>query len=149
MFFRFGTLRLPPASRVESGGRAFGRVELDPTRDRHARAAMEAYADASEADMPWLAEALRQSPFGRSERLTQCPATVLRVFVRAQARAAVQPDYAHAAWEHVRKQLTALLSARPEAENEVEQEAGAPDAAAREIPAGITACEDEQPGPAR
>lgn len=118
MFFRFGTLRLPPASRVEGGGRAFGRVELDLVRDRHARSAMEAYADACEAGMPWLAEALRESPFGRSERLTQCPATVLRVFVLAQARAAVQPDYAHGAWEHVRRQLTALLSARPEAEQD-------------------------------
>ncbi|WP_411191358.1 hypothetical protein [Paraburkholderia sp. B3] len=141
MFFRFGRLRFPPASRVEGDGRAFGRVELDLVRDRHARSAMEAYADACEADMPWLAEALRQSPFGRSERLTQCPATVLRVFVLAQSRAAVQPDYAHAAWEHVRKQLTALLSARPEAENEAEQDAPPPG-----HPADIAACEDERQG---
>jgi hypothetical protein len=112
MFFRFGTLRLPPESRVEGGGLGFGRVELDPGRDRHARAALEAYADACEADMPWLSEALRQSPAGRPERLTHCSATVLRAFVLAQARAAAQPDYAHAAWEHVRVHLTALL-ARP------------------------------------
>jgi hypothetical protein len=110
MFFRFGTLRLPPDSRVEGGGRGFDRVELDLAHDRHARAALEAYADACEADMPWLSEALRQSPAGRPERLTHCSATVLRAFVLAQARAAAQPDYAHAAWEHVRIHLTALLT---------------------------------------
>jgi hypothetical protein len=56
---------------------------------------------------------LRLSRFGRAERLTQCSSTVLRVFVTAQARAATQPDYAHVAWEHVRSQLTALLSGAP------------------------------------
>ncbi|WP_322013722.1 hypothetical protein [Paraburkholderia sp. J12] len=110
MFFRFGTLRLPPDSRVEGGRRGLGRVELDPARDRHARAAMEAYADSCEPDMPWLAEALREAPTARPDRLTHCSSTVLRVFVIAQARAAAQPDYAHAAWEHVRVQLTALLA---------------------------------------
>lgn len=118
MFFRFRTLRLPPDSRVDGSGRGFGRVELDPARDRHARAAMEAYADACEADMPWLAEALRQAPHGRPDRLSHCSATVLRVFVLAQTRAAAQPDYAHAAWEHVRTHLTALLAGLPQVQQD-------------------------------
>ncbi|SDE14086.1 hypothetical protein SAMN05421548_13415 [Paraburkholderia lycopersici] len=115
MFFRTGRIRLPPGSR-EGGadiGRDFERVELDLARDRHARAAMEAYADSCAAELPWLGEALRLSRFVRAERMTQCSSTVLRVFVTAQARAAVQPDYAHAAWEHVRSHLTALLSGLP------------------------------------
>lgn len=113
MFFRTGRTRFPPGSRVNGAGlgRALERIELDLPRDRHARAAMEAYADSCASELPWLSEALRLSPFGRAERLTQCSSTVLRVFVTAQARAAVQPDYAHAAWEHVRSHLTALLSA--------------------------------------
>lgn len=112
MFFRSGRIVFPPASRpnVAETGHGIERVELDLARDRHARAAMEAYADSCAADLPWLAETLRTSRFGRSARLTQCSPTVLRVFVAAQARAAAQPDYAHAAWEHVRAHLTALLS---------------------------------------
>ncbi|MDR3097248.1 MAG: hypothetical protein LBV73_09250 [Paraburkholderia sp.] len=112
MFFRSGSMRFPPGSRVNGSGRGrdLDRIELDLVRDRHARAAMEAYADSCEAELPWLSEALRQSRFGRSDRLTQCSSTVLRTFVLAQARAAAQPDYAHAAWEHVRAQLAALLA---------------------------------------
>ncbi|MCG5073271.1 hypothetical protein [Paraburkholderia tagetis] len=129
MFFRSGSMRFPPGSRVSGSGRSrdLDRIELDLARDRHARAAMEAYADSCEAELPWLSEVLRQSRFGRSERLTQCPSTVLRTFVLAQARAAAQPDYAHAAWEHVRRQLAALLSEAPMAEpaaSEVRHAAG-------------------------
>lgn len=115
MFFRSGRMRFPPGSRVEGpdGGREFDRVELDLARDGHARAAMEAYADSCAAELPWLSEALRLSRFVAAERLTQCSSTVLRVFVTAQSRAAVQPDYAHAAWEHVRSHLTALLAGSP------------------------------------
>lgn len=115
MFFRSGRMRFPPGSRVEGpdGGGEFERVELDLARDRHARAAMEAYADSCAAELPWLSEALRLSRFVAAERLTQCSSTVLRVFVTAQSRAAVQPDYAHAAWEHVRSHLTALLAGSP------------------------------------
>lgn len=115
MFFRSGRMRFPPGSRVDGpeGSREFERVELDLARDRHARAAMEAYADSCAAELPWLSEALRLSRFVAAERLTQCSSTVLRVFVTAQARAAVQPDYAHAAWEHVRSHLTALLAGSP------------------------------------
>lgn len=118
MFFRSGSMRFPPGSRVNGSGRSrdLDRIELDLARDRHARAAMEAYADSCEAELPWLSEALRQSRFGRSDKLTQCSSTVLRTFVLAQARAAVQPDYAHAAWEHVRAQLAALLAGAPLAE---------------------------------
>lgn len=115
MFFRSGSMRFPPGSRVNGSGRSrdLDRIELDLARDRHARAAMEAYADSCEAELPWLTEALRRSRFGRSDKLTQCSPTVLRTFVLAQARAAAQPDYAHAAWEHVRVQLAALLAGAP------------------------------------
>ncbi|WP_433704886.1 hypothetical protein [Paraburkholderia sacchari] len=117
MFFRSGSMRFPPGSRVNGSGRNrnrdLDRIELDLARDRHARAAMEAYADSCEAELPWLSEALRQSRFGRSDMLTQCSSTVLRAFALAQARAAAQSDYAHAAWEHVRGQLAALLSESP------------------------------------
>ena len=115
MFFRFGSMRFPPGSRLNGSGRSrdLERIELDLARDRHARAAMQAYADSCEAELPWLSEALRQSRFGRSDKLTQCSSTVLRTFVLAQARAAAQPDYAHAAWEHVRAQLAALLAGEP------------------------------------
>ncbi|WP_246089216.1 peptidase [Paraburkholderia guartelaensis] len=108
-------MRFPPGSRVDGpdGGREFDRIELDLARDRHARAAMEAYADSCAAELPWLSEALHLSRFVAAERLTQCSSTVLRVFVMAQSRAAAQPDYAHAAWEHVRSHLTALLSGLP------------------------------------
>lgn len=120
MFFRSGRMRFPPGSRVDGAGvgRELDRIELDLSRDRHARAAMEAYADSCAAELPWLSEALRLSRFGRSERLTQCSSTVLRVFVQAQARAASQPDYAHAAWEHVRSHLTALLAGLPQTADE-------------------------------
>jgi hypothetical protein len=116
MFFRSGSIRFPPDSRVSGSGRNrdLDRVELDLARDRHARAAMEAYADSCEAELPWLTEVLRQSRFGRSEKLTQCSSTVLRAFVLAQSRAAVQADYAHAAWEHVRVQLVAVLAGMPQ-----------------------------------
>lgn len=117
MFFRSGSMRFPPGSRVNGSGRGrdLERIELDLARDRHARAAMEAYADSCEAELPWLSEVLRDSRFGRSDKLTQCGSTVLRAFVLAQARAAVQPDYAHAAWEHVRVQLAAELAGLPPA----------------------------------
>ncbi len=120
MFFRSGRMRFPPVARVDGpdGGREFDRIELDLARDRHACAAMEAYADSCAAELPWLSEALRLSRFGAAERLSQCSSTVLRVFVTAQSRAALQPDYAHAAWEHVRSQLTALLADSPQAAGE-------------------------------
>ncbi|WP_322053941.1 hypothetical protein [Paraburkholderia bannensis] len=117
MFFRSGSIRFPPGSRVSDTSRSHNldRIELDLVRDRHARAAMEAYADSCEAELPWLSEVLRQSRFGRSEKVTQCSSTVLRAFVLAQSRAAVQADYAHAAWEHVRMQLVAVLAGLPQA----------------------------------
>lgn len=117
MFFRSGSIRFPPGSRLSGSGRSrdLDRIELDLARDRHARAAMEAYADSCEAELPWLSEVLRQSRFGRPEKLTYCSSTVLRAFVLAQSRAAAQADYAHAAWEHVRVQLAAVLAGLPQA----------------------------------
>lgn len=115
MFFRSTIIQFPPAAkkRGEVGERDFGRVELNPANDPHARAAMEAYADSCETELPWLTDALRRSRHSRPDSLTQCASTVLRVFALAQARAAAQSDYSHAAWEHVRAQLIAELSPKP------------------------------------
>jgi len=112
LFFRSTIIQFPPRARERErvGERRFGRVELDPANDPHARAAMEAYADACEAQMPWLTEALRGARPGRPDALTHCGPTVMRVFGLAQARAAGQTDYSHAAWEHVRTQLGAALA---------------------------------------
>lgn len=113
-FFRSTLIQFPPDTKKRSrfSEPGFGRVELDLTSDRHARAAMEAYADSCETELPWLAEALRGSRHSQPDPLTQCAPTVLRVFGLAQARAAGQSDYSHAAWEHVRAQLIAELAPR-------------------------------------
>ncbi|MGU7769426.1 hypothetical protein ACV229_04510 [Burkholderia sp. MR1-5-21] len=115
MSFRPGTIRSPSAANRTAHARASGsspglsRVELDPQRDRHARAALEAYADSAAADMPWLAEWLREAAPDGEPGLTHCGATVERVFDLAHAWAASQPDYAAAAWERVRGQLQRVL----------------------------------------
>ncbi|NIF90669.1 hypothetical protein F3J10_20520 [Burkholderia sp. Cy-637] len=120
MFLRPGTVRIPFASRgkARERARAMQRVELDPARDPHARAALEAYADACAADMPWLAEWLRDTLGAPQAELTRCAPTLARVFDLAQAWAAEQPDYARTAWEHVRGQLHAALA------RQVQDEAG-------------------------
>ncbi len=120
MFLRPGTVRIPFASRggARERARAMQRVELDPARDPHARAALEAYADACAADMPWLAEWLRDTLGTPQAELTRCAPTLVRVFDLAQAWAAEQPDYARTAWEHVRGQLHAALA------RQVQDEAG-------------------------
>lgn len=79
------------------------------------RAALEAYADSSAAEMPWLAEWMREALGGPQPDLTRCAATVERVFDLAQAWAAGQPDYAGAAWEHVRASLHDALQHVPRA----------------------------------
>ena len=63
MFFRPGTTRIPFRANEQKRkvGRRLQRIELDLTSDRHARAAVEAYADSCAVDMPWLAELLRDS----------------------------------------------------------------------------------------
>ncbi|MDR6498760.1 hypothetical protein J2785_001905 [Burkholderia ambifaria] len=90
------------------------RIELDPQLDRHARAALEAYADSAAAEMPWLAEWLDERLRGAARDdgsgLTYCGATIERVFDLAQAWAAGQPDYAATAWERVRGQLQRMLA---------------------------------------
>ncbi|MEK6348044.1 MAG: hypothetical protein V4764_11230 [Burkholderia sp.] len=114
MFFRPGTVRIPFAAplKARDRARAMQRIGLDPSRDRHARAALEAYADACAADMPWLAEWLGEMLGQPAPALTRCAPTVIRVFDQAQAWAADQPDYARTAWEHVRGQLHAALAER-------------------------------------
>ncbi|QQJ98376.1 peptidase [Burkholderia ambifaria] len=115
MSFRQGTIRSPSAAERIAPARVAGssRIELDPQQDRHARAALEAYADSAAAEMPWLAESLderlRDAAHGDGAGLTYCGATVERVFDLAHAWAASQPDYAAPAWERVRGQLERLL----------------------------------------
>ncbi|KAB0654535.1 peptidase [Burkholderia diffusa] len=115
MSFRPGTIRSPSAAECIAPARAAGlsRIELDPERDRHARAALEAYADSAAAEMPWLAESLDERLRGAAQDdgagFTYCGATVERVFDIAQTWAASQPDYAAPAWERVRGQLERLL----------------------------------------
>ncbi|KVE34401.1 hypothetical protein [Burkholderia sp. BDU5] len=107
MLFKSGTIRIPfePNGKARERMRPMQRVELDPEHDRHARAALEAYADASAVEMPWLAEWMREALGSPQPDLTRCAATVERVFDLAHAWAADQPDYARAAWEHVRGRL--------------------------------------------
>ncbi|KUZ30934.1 hypothetical protein [Burkholderia territorii] len=115
MSFRPGTIRSPSAAECIAPARVAGlsRIELDPQQDRHARAALEAYADSAAAEMPWLAESLDERLRGAAQDegagLTYCGATIERVFDLAQAWAASQPDYAAPAWERVRGQLARML----------------------------------------
>ncbi|MCR4469277.1 peptidase [Burkholderia sp. SCN-KJ] len=115
MSFRPGTIRSPSAAECIAPARAAGlsRIELDPQWDRHARAALEAYADSAAAEMPWLAESLDERLRGAARDdgagFTYCGATIGRVFDLAQAWAASQPDYAAPAWERVRSQLERML----------------------------------------
>ncbi|AOK00021.1 peptidase [Burkholderia vietnamiensis] len=111
MSFRPGAIRSPSGS--ERSAPESSRIELDPRRDRHARAALEAYADSAAAEMPWLAESLdqqlRDAARGDHTGATYCGATIERVFELAHAWAAGQPDYASTAWERVRAQLQRML----------------------------------------
>ncbi|OXI34484.1 peptidase [Burkholderia sp. AU16741] len=119
MSFRPGTLRSPSGAASIAPVRTseLSRIELDPQRDRHARAALEAYADSAAAEMPWLAEwldeRLRDAARDDGSGLTYCGATIERVFDLAQAWAAGQPDYAGGAWERVRDQLQRMLAQPP------------------------------------
>ncbi|WP_423759781.1 peptidase [Burkholderia sp. NLJ2] len=116
MSFRPGTLRSPSGAECIAPERAseLSRIELDPRQDRHARAALEAYADSAAAEMPWLAEwldeRLRDAAQDDGSGPTYCGATIERVFDLAQAWAAGQPDYAATAWERVRGQLQRMLA---------------------------------------
>lgn len=129
MFFRPGTVRIPFTAplKARDRARAMQRIGLDPSRDRHARAALEAYADACAADMPWLAEWLGEMLGQPAPVLTRCAPTVIRVFDQAQTWAAEQPDYARTAWEHVRGQLHAALAERGAPADEDAAGAGARD----------------------
>ncbi|MDN7904774.1 peptidase [Burkholderia diffusa] len=115
MSFKPGTIRSPSAAECIAPARVagLGRIELDPQQDRHARAALEAYADSAAAEMPWLAESLDERLRGAAQDdgagFTYCGATIERVFDLAQTLAASQPDYAAPAWERVRRQLQRIL----------------------------------------
>ena len=126
MFFRPRTTRIPfkANERKRKVGQRLQRIEPDLTSDRHARAAIEAYADSCAADMPWLAELLRESAAHGTNELSACAATVRRVFGLAQDWAAAQPDYAHGAWEHVRIHLEAALNRQMKQPEDEENDEG-------------------------
>jgi hypothetical protein len=126
MFFRPRTTRIPFRANEQKRkvGRRLQRIELDLTSDRHARAAIEAYADSCAVDMPWLAELLRESAANGTGDLSDCAATVRRVFGLAQDWAAGQPDYARSAWEHVRIHLEAALNRQLKPQEDEENEDG-------------------------
>jgi hypothetical protein len=112
MFFRPRTTRIPFRANEQKrkAGQRLQRIEFDLTSDRHARAALEAYADSCAVDMPWLADVLRESAGRDTGDLSACAATIRRVFGLAQDWAAGQPDYARSAWEHVRIHLEGALN---------------------------------------
>jgi hypothetical protein len=126
MFFRPRTTRIPFRANEQKRkvGRRLQRVELDLTSDRHARAAIDAYADSCAVEMPWLAELLRESAAHGTGDLSACAATIRRVFGLAQDWAAEQPDYAQSAWEHVRIHLEAALNRQLKPQEGEENEAG-------------------------
>jgi hypothetical protein len=132
MFFRPRTTRIPFDASAPGRGakRRLQRIEMDVADDAHARAAIEAYADSCAADMPWLAEWLREAAGPGARELGHCGATVRRVFGLAQRWAAARPDYAHGAWEHVRGHLEAALNSRAASRDKDEAAASLPDSGA-------------------
>jgi len=130
MFFRPGTTRIPLGANEQrrKSGRRLQRIELDPANDRHARAAVIAYADSCALEMPWLAELLRETAARGSDDLSVCAMTVRRVFGLAQDWAATQPDYARGAWEHVRIHLDAALNHRLKSQEDDDNDEGEGDA---------------------
>jgi len=115
VFSRSTIIAFPPHTHTldRIGERSFRRIALDRAKDRHAHAAIEAYADSCETDFPRLAMAPRGSRHHRPHPLTQCASTVLRVFGLAQSSAAGHSNYAHVAWKHVRAQLALNLLLPP------------------------------------
>jgi hypothetical protein len=105
------------------------RLTLDLETDRHARAAIEAYADSCANDMPWLAEILRKKlevlnraaerardPFEALDNgqdgpipLTHCEQTPRRLITFARMCANAREDYSAAAWDHVMKSIDRML----------------------------------------
>jgi hypothetical protein len=115
MFFRTKTMSNPSDSgesaALPRGTGAAKRIVADLVNDRHGLSALEAYADACEAEMPWLSAQLRSSLALDPARATRCGKTALRVFSLARAWAQTQPDFSGLAWEHVQIGLeTAIRS---------------------------------------
>jgi hypothetical protein len=87
-------------------------VRLDIDNDRHARAAVQAYADSCESEMPWLATVLRERLKTRQDS-PECAETVWRLFHVAWRRAQQNPDYSKNEWNHVREVLVSVLERGP------------------------------------
>lgn len=120
-------LKLP----IRPGQAASGlrRLTLDLEADRHARAAVEAYADSCADELPWLADILRKKldALNRSVEpardlfsglnsdedgpipLTHCEQTARRLMTFARMCAKAREDYSAAAWDHVMKSLDKML----------------------------------------
>jgi hypothetical protein len=118
-------------STIRPGQAASGlrRITLDLEKDRHARAAIEAYADSCADELPWLADILRKRlvALNRSvERsgdqfdglisdhegpvpLTHCEQTARRLITFARMCANAREDYSAAAWDHVMKSIDRML----------------------------------------
>lgn len=84
-------------------------LTLDLDSDPHTRAAIEAYADSCETEMPWLAEILREKLGKMGRSATHCDRTTRRLVEIARGYARTQPDYSDMAWEHVVNNLDFLL----------------------------------------
>jgi hypothetical protein len=124
MLFSPRTIRVPfdPAKKPREPAQA-GHVGLDPAHDRHALAALEAYADSCASELPHVAAWLQGSLGQPTLEASRCAATTLRVFDQAHEWAATQPDYARLAWEHVREHLLAALERKPQPAEEPPPEA--------------------------
>ncbi|AZC32225.1 hypothetical protein [Pseudomonas chlororaphis] len=89
-----------------------GKFILNAHEDVHARAAMEAYADACEAMSPELARRVRES-LHLARRMPLCVRTALRIVREAQTVGRLRPDYSEASWLQVLRTLE-LIEREPE-----------------------------------
>jgi hypothetical protein len=124
-----GPVALKSPIRPGQAARGLRRITLDLEKDRHARAAIEAYADSCADELPWLADILRKRlvALNRSvERngdqfdglnsehegpvpLTHCEQTARRLITFARMCANAREDYSAAAWDHVMKSIDRML----------------------------------------
>lgn len=84
-----------------------GRFILDTVEDLHARAAMEAYADACEPSSPALAQSIREQ-LGISLGSFICIETALRIVSNAQTLGRMREGYSREQWNQVYATLRSL-----------------------------------------